>query len=623
MCSEDPPQIAKPKKSKEKAKKNFEVYRKPSESNISELEKHPQNKQIVTTTAVTEKNIDQQSFSDIPIAKVQKSENNVIQNFSYSAQEFVTLGNAKAEEQKWDEAATLYSKALKLDPNSWKIRRKLGKVLRQKGNLDLALAEFQQAIKLQPKIGELYTDLGETLAQLGKWNEAIVNYRHGIELSPQQPWSYYKLANLQEKQHQFEDAVNSLKKAIEFEPNNHLFYRNLAQIQQILGNLEEAIIAYRQAIKINPDFELTVYRNLGQAIQQNNPVKARTGLSNLAEQLKNYTGKIAYLGATPTAQQDGYMLLLQEKLNKYFQQSHIAISAANGGITSNAAVFAMDRDVIKHQPDLCFIEYSSVDMGKGYEVGRAIEGMVKKLIAINCQICFLYLYQQGQKFDGSDPILSEYEKIAEFYGIPSINVGKYIEEYVKQGKFVFKDLFKSKNKTLPTGSKVVSEFIFNGLKDIFLIHKQNNSSLINQHTNEKRYIDNFNYAQAKNINIERSMIFDQDKYTVGKFKDYQYYQIDSANEIQFTIQGELVGITTIIGRDSGIISLKTAQYEREYKLWDSYCFEDRFQALIIQHYFHKPTLVSLRLTDKPIDYSKCINKIEDDHKIIKREHPTF
>lgn len=513
------------------------------------------------------------------------------------------MGNLK-------QAIASYRKAIALEPNSWKTRRKLGKILRQQGDLELALAEFQQVIKLQPKIGEVHIDLGETLAQLGKWDEAISFYRGGIKLSPTQPWAYYKLANLQEKQHQFEDAVSSLEKAIKYSPNNDLFYRNLAQTQQILGNLDEAIVAYRQAIKINPDFELTVYRNLGQAIQHNNAVKARTGLNELAQILSDRVGKIAYLGAAPTAQKDGYMMLLQDKLNEYFQQSHVAIPAANGGISSNAAVFTMDRDVIKHKPNLCFIEYSSADMGKGYPIGLAVEGMVKKLIAIDCQICFIYSYKQGQKFDDSDPILSEYEKIAEFYGIPSINVGKHLEKCWKQKKIDLSKLFKSKDKTLPAGAKLIADFIFNGLKDIFQTRNRN-TALINQHTNQKRYINENNYAQAKIVEANQSMIVDRENYSVGKFQNYQYYQIDSSNEIQFTIQGMLVGITTIVGQDSGIISLKTSGYEREYKLWDSYCFTDRFQALIIQRYFKEPTLVTLKLTDKPVDYSQSIKKIDN------------
>ena len=534
-----------------------------------------------------------------------------------SAAELVTLAAEKVKQQQEPTAIALYVRALKLEPDAWKTHRQLGKLYRQQGQLDLALTHLQQSIAIQPQIGEIHSDVGLTLAQLGKWDEAIAAYSRSIQIKPEQPWSYFKLAALQEKQHDFAAATESLHRAIEYNPNNSLFYRNLAQVQQLRGNLDESIVAYRQAIKTNPDLELTVYRNLGQAIKHNATVKPRLGLKQVAEALRARAGKIAYLGGSPTAQPDGYLSLLEPMLDSYFGSPQTTIKAANGGITSNAAVFTMEDDLIPQQPDLCLIEYSSTDMGKGYDVTQAVEGMVKKLLKIGCQVCFLYMYQEGGDFSGDDPVLIEYEKVAEFYGIPSINVGKQLEKLAKQNELEIANLFKGKEKTTPAGSQVVAEFVFAGLKEIFAAANQSQVDSFNHFHHQERYLSDRHYGEGKIVPIAPSMLIAPERYQRGDFRSYQYLQINLDNEIRFTIQGELVGITTIIGRDSGIMRLATENYHKEYQLWDAFCFEDRLQALTIQRYFERPTTVSLKLTTKPVDYSKCINKISNPHEITK------
>ena len=495
-----------------------------------------------------------------------------------SAAEYAALGDRLFKEKKYDAAINAFMETVKLVPEAWREHRKLGKVYRQLGNLELSLKHFERSIQIKADIGEIHTDYGQTLAQLGRWDDAIASYTKGIKMSPKQPWAYYKLANLQEKQHDFDAAVSSLQQAIVYDRENSLFYRNLAQVQQVLGNLDESIAAYRQAIKLNPDLELTIYRNLGQAIQHHALVKPRLGLKDLARKLRSRAGKIAYLGASPTAQNDGYVPLLHESLNKYFQQSHQEIKAGNGGIISNAAVFTMDREIIQHQPDFCFIEYSSADMGKGYSAILAVEGMVKKLLAIDCQICFLYMYKQGLKFDGSDPVLTEYEKVAEFYGIPSINIGKYLARAIAQGEHTLKELFVSKNKATAAGSQAIAKFVLAGLEEAFQISRQTKIDSFNHHQNKARYINANHYGRGAIVPLNESAIVDRHNYQSGNFKDYQYHQIDSQNEIKFTIEGELVGIATIIGRDSGIIRLDADGQSKEYQLWDAFCFSDRFQA---------------------------------------------
>lgn len=150
-----------------------------------------------------------------------------------SSAELTTMANKKLKQQELEAATDLYSQALEIEPNAWKIHRELGKIYYKQGQLDLSLTHFQKTIEIKPDIGEVHTDIGQTLAQLEKLDEAIAAYKRGIEIKPEQPWSYFKLAALQEKQYNLAAAAVNLQKAIEYDPNNSVFHRNLARVQQL------------------------------------------------------------------------------------------------------------------------------------------------------------------------------------------------------------------------------------------------------------------------------------------------------------------------------------------------------------------------------------------------------
>ena len=336
----------------------------------------------------------------------------------------------------------------------------------------------------------------------------------------------------------------------------------------------------------------------------------------LRKKLTTQPCKIAYLGGSATAQKDGYRWFLHQWFRKSFHQEHLEINAGNGGITSSAAVFTMDENVISQKPDLCFIEYCTTDMDKNHEIGAAVEGMVRKLKAINCQVCFLYLYKTDRNFDYTNQTIIEYDKVADFYNIPSINVGKYIEEGSESGQFNISELFSSKERTVEQGSQITSDFIAQSLEQIFTETEANKLEVDLFDSNDKSLYDN-HYGNGRIVNIDPSLIRDRDRYKIGKFKQYQYHQLDFANEVEFTIKGDLVGLATIVGPESGIIELVTPEKTWEYKLWDSYCFQDRFQVKVIDRNFAEPTVVKLRLTEKPVDYSNCRQPLENTDSIVK------
>ena len=351
-----------------------------------------------------------------------------------------------------------------------------------------------------------------------------------------------------------------------------------------------------------------------------NNINVRNGLGGTIRQLEQKVCKIAYLGASVTAQKQGYRPNLHQWFQEYFKLPHVEINGAIGGVISGAAVFLMDDTVLQYQPDLCIIEYSTVDMAwNSPEIGSAIEAMVRKLQAIDCPICFLYLYRTGQKFDVFNPVISWYEEVAEYYQIPSINVGRYIEALLEKQEFQFDDLFRDFVHNTPEGGKFVAEYVAETLLQV--LRQSPNRQL--KPVNYEGYAVSDSYVSGQIFPVQKSMICDRESLKVDYFKEkssgkqYKYFELDSANELEFEIQGKLVAVLVIIGRESGIAELITPTKTFEYNLWDMYCHYNRINARPIDRYFAQKTLVKLRLTEKPIDYSVCRREVKHPETIKK------
>ena len=349
-------------------------------------------------------------------------------------------------------------------------------------------------------------------------------------------------------------------------------------------------------------------------------IQPRNGLGEIGQQLAAKPCKIAYLGASVTAQKQGYRSALHYQLCQHYQQPHVEINGAIGGVISGAAVFLMDDTILQYKPDICFVEYSTIDMAwNDRQIVPAIEGMVRKLRAIDCQICFLYLYRTKQEFAKFNQVISWHEEVAEFYGIPSINVGRYVEDGLKRQKFQFRQLFKDFVHNTPEGGWLVAQFIFKGLQEIL----QNSDSQAPIEASKRKYLHSDLYLKGRMFPIKDSMVRDENNYQVEYFADddsgkrYKYFKLDESNQLEFEIVGKLVAVLAIVGRESGIVEFVTPEGTFEYNFWDKYCHYQRLNARVIDLDFNRETKVKVRLTERPVDYSTCRRTIKNPEAIDK------
>ncbi len=192
---------------------------------------------------------------------------------------------------------------------------------------------------------------------------------------------------------------------------------------------------------------------LSQAADQDYPlvdaqeVRARGGLPNffLKAQTTGAELKIGYLGGSITAQKGWRVQTLAHFQKAYPQSSFAEINAAIGGTGSDLGVFRVQQDVLSKGPDLLFVEFAVNDGGADPQrIIRCMEGIVRQTWKANpkTDICFVYTLTEAL----SPPMLegklqrsaSAMEKVADFYGIPSITLGMEVARLAKAGKLLWR-----------------------------------------------------------------------------------------------------------------------------------------------------------------------------------------
>ena len=181
--------------------------------------------------------------------------------------------------------------------------------------------------------------------------------------------------------------------------------------------------------------------------------RARGGLPNFFTKLNaGQEARIAYLGGSITEAAGWRPLSLGWFRQQYPRATITEIHAAISGTGSDFGACRLERDVLRHKPDLLFVEFAVNDGGASAErIVRSMEGIVRQTWTKDARtdICFVYTLSEGElknlqagKFSRS---ASAQEAVAEHYAIPSIHLGMEVARLVKEGKVIF------------TGKKPVSE----------------------------------------------------------------------------------------------------------------------------------------------------------------------
>ncbi|OAM86913.1 SGNH/GDSL hydrolase family protein [Termitidicoccus mucosus] len=181
------------------------------------------------------------------------------------------------------------------------------------------------------------------------------------------------------------------------------------------------------------------------AVPELAPFHARGGLPNFrAKAERGGEVRVAYLGGSITAE-EGWRTLSLEFLRERFPRAKVAeIFAAAPGTGSDLGVCRLQADALRHAPDLLFVEFAVNDeTARDERVLATMEGIVRQARRMRPEldICFVYTLSfrglPDLRKGGGTRTVRVMERVAEFYGVPSVHMAATVARRLDEGSLVF------------------------------------------------------------------------------------------------------------------------------------------------------------------------------------------
>jgi outer membrane protein assembly factor BamB/lysophospholipase L1-like esterase len=334
--------------------------------------------------------------------------------------------------------------------------------------------------------------------------------------------------------------------------------------------------------------------------------RPREGLGNVLRKLENgETVKVAYLGGSITAA-PGWRVMTNKRLRERYPQATIEeIHAAIGGTGSDLGVYRLGHDVLRHDPDLLFIEFAVNDGGRSPEsIWRSMEGIVRQTWRDDptTDICFVYTFRVGYEDDvrrgNCWRAASAMEMLAEYYGIPSINVAVPVVEREAAGELVFKVETPPEGEVIhfstdgvhpkKAGHAIYADTIldaFSRLEAAKEIHRHERNP-------QGRSFVPDPMVEAKMVPVRRSMLegdwkrLPEDHSLVrrfGKRLGEIFETTTPGATLSFSFRGSEAKLYDLLGPDGGqvIITVDGETREKPVPRFDSYCTYHRLATLTV------------------------------------------
>jgi lysophospholipase L1-like esterase len=301
--------------------------------------------------------------------------------------------------------------------------------------------------------------------------------------------------------------------------------------------------------------------------------EVRNGLGNFFLKLKeNKPVTIGYIGGSITQANYGYRLQSAKYIQSLYPNAKLQfLNAGVSGTGTDLAACRIKQQILAHQPDLVFIEFA---VNGAYQEG--LEGIIRQIIKNNpkTDICLLYTIIRSQTVIYANNQIPEnikgLEKVASYYGLPSIHLAMEAAELEKEGKLIWKaDVGSVKDQVLfsvdgihPTmeGGSLYAAAIARGLIKL----RDTNSKPLNHQLTGALFSDGWEDAKMldpldvanfskgwEKIPTEKNIQFAQ----FNSWFPYLMHTKDTGASFNFKFIGTLFGFYDLGGPDVGQVTI--------------------------------------------------------------------
>jgi len=165
-----------------------------------------------------------------------------------------------------DEAISCFQRALRLAPNYVDANLNLGVAYTRKGFYSKALEHYEFALKDNSASVEAWVNRGTALNELRRHEEALASYERAIELKPDYADAWCNRGNTLRDLRRHEEALASYERAIELKPDYADAWSNRGNTLRDLRRHEGALASYERAIELKPD-TAEIWSNRGNVLR--------------------------------------------------------------------------------------------------------------------------------------------------------------------------------------------------------------------------------------------------------------------------------------------------------------------------------------------------------------------
>jgi lysophospholipase L1-like esterase len=280
--------------------------------------------------------------------------------------------------------------------------------------------------------------------------------------------------------------------------------------------------------------------------------------------LRNAPSRVAFLGGSITAMPNGWRDMVCASLRKRFSKPEIeCINAGIGSTGSTPGAFRLRRDVLsKGKVDLLFVEAAVNDESNGFgprEQIRGMEGIVRQARLENPEIDVVMLHfvdpaKMAAFRQGRTPeVIQNHERVAEHYGIPSIDLAREVTERIDASEFDWENHFRNLHPS-PFGHTVY----LRSIERLFDVAWRTPRALVLPEP-----LDAKSYFRGRLVNVAEVRGWDVDPQwrpsggaaTRDGFVNVPML-IGKSVEAEFRFEGTAVGVFVAAGPDAGTLEFR-------------------------------------------------------------------
>jgi tetratricopeptide (TPR) repeat protein len=180
---------------------------------------------------------------------------------------FYAKAMIKHEAKEYNDAITLCTEAIGMDPGHPFPRNVLGGVYFDLGQNDKAIENFSKAVELSPAFSLGYTNLGFVYLREGDLQRSREFFDEAVRLAPGNASNHYGLALVHERRGNLIDAIKELKKSLALRPLSNPALSKLGELELKCGRFEEALMTGQameaQGIQGASELMAAAYMHLG------------------------------------------------------------------------------------------------------------------------------------------------------------------------------------------------------------------------------------------------------------------------------------------------------------------------------------------------------------------------